>query len=133
MSYQYIEFPLKLYGRAQKCPGDLRAKLSTKKSGAPVKSDNFHLNPLPLKRAALPNLQFTVDNAPKVKKIVSAASYSPLVITRTVKNESVRNPNAIIIDTRDSSDEEDEAEVEKKVNAIHHKHTRKRRRSRSVN
>merc|ERR1711957_586939 len=55
---------LLLAQRAEKCPGDLRAKLRTKRKGVDegVKGDTYYLNP-----------------SPRV--------FTPLTITRTVKNE----------------------------------------------
>ena len=49
-------------------------------------------------------------------------------ITRTVKNDNATNPNDIIIDPRDSSDEEEVEEDQKTFSSIHR--SRKRRKSR---
>lgn len=122
--------------RAANKPGDLRSRLSTKKV-KPVEplNEKFYINPSPLKKVA--NLQFTIKRVspPIQKKIENNIQNANLSfnITRTVKNEQARNPNSLIIDTRDSSEEEENQNqvkvIPKIVQSLHSKQTAKKRRS----
>jgi len=109
---------LLLAQRAEKCPGDLRSKIGRK----PKNPENVE---------KLENTEKIEINSEPIKKPIKRQKpkFKPvLTITRTVKNEQARNPNSMIIDTRDSSDEDDENKV---IQSIHKtKVTRKRRRSR---
>jgi hypothetical protein len=126
-----------LNNRAANKPGDLRSRLSTKKV-KPVEplNEKFYINPSPLKKVA--NLQFTIKRVspPIQKKIENNIQNANLSfnITRTVKNEQARNPNSLIIDTRDSSEEEENQNqvkvIPKIVQSLHSKQTAKKRRSR---
>jgi len=123
-----------LADRAKRTPGDLRSKLSTK-------PEKFHLNPAPFQaspqKPLFTNLQFTVTNQKTrpltVVKSVSRSKPEAInvgggfKITRTVKNDNATNPNDIIIDPRDSSDEEEVEEDQKTFSSIHR--SRKRRKS----
>ena len=84
---------------------------------AKLKFTTFQQTPPPVQPQIVRNISVNLQSR----------SFKPLTITRTVKNEQARNPNSIIIDTRDSSDEEEENAQD--VQSIHKNKTRKRRRS----
>ena len=106
--------------RAQRCPDDLRAKLILgRKKDSPKKT--IHVNPDPFSRR-IPKESETESEAEDEKPEPEIIRQPILSIKRTVKNEQARNPNSIIIDTWDSSDEEED-----EIKIVH---KRKRRRSR---
>ena len=97
---QQFQFLTKIIFRAEKRPDDLRAKLVQK----PKKPDTYYINPEPIKKEVMKKLKFTfhqtpepVEPSPQIIRNISvnsqSPSFTPLTITRTVKNEQARNPN----------------------------------------